>query len=163
MLKKILLASCVGILLLTQNVQAGEVAQNGAWGGAIGGAILGQAIGRNTRSTLVGTAIGGMLGYMSGSEREMQQNQPVRVYSSQPRMVVREYVPEERVYVDSGYVNNVVVYHESAPVVRQTVIIDRDRDDRRWSHHREHGWGQGHRVEYSGRYRDNDSVRFVFR
>ncbi|HCC55510.1 MAG TPA: hypothetical protein DEQ20_11415 [Desulfobulbaceae bacterium] len=163
MLKKILFATCVGILLLSQNVQAGEAAQNGAWGGAIGGAILGQVIGRNTRSTLVGTAIGGMLGYMSGSEREMQHDQPVRVYSAQPRMVVSEYVSEERVYMDSGYGNNVVVYHESAPVVRQTVIIDRGRDDRRWSRHREHHWGQRHRVEYSGRYRDNDSIRFFFR
>ena len=48
MLKRTLLISCVGILLVSQNVQAENAAQTGALGGAAGGAILGQAIGRNT-------------------------------------------------------------------------------------------------------------------
>ena len=132
MLKRTLLATCIGILLISQNVQAGDTAQNGAWGGAAGGAILGQAIGRNTRGTLLGTAIGGVLGYMVGNEMEKDPGQTMRVYSPPPR-VVQQYEND---------------YEE------RVVIIDRDRDD---PPHWGHRWGHGRDNWRSGHYdRDRD-------
>lgn len=118
MLKKTLLVSCFGLLLVGQNVQAGESAQHGLIGGAAGGAILGQVIGRDTKGTLIGTAIGGMLGYLAGSEAEQRGPAPV-VYRSQP-VYYQQYAPPQ--------------------VMIRTEIIDRDRRDRR--EHR--GYGRSH-------------------
>ena len=136
MLKKTLLVSCFGLLLVGQNVQAGESAQHGLIGGAAGGAILGQVIGRDTKGTLIGTAIGGILGYMVGNEMEKEQVRTVRTYSPPPR-VVHQYeddYPEVRVY------ERPVVYYRPAPAVRQVVIIDRGRDcPPRFKHNRGHG------------------------
>lgn len=137
MLKKTLMISCVGILLASQNVQAGEIAQNGAWGGAAGGAILGQAIGRNTKGTLLGTAIGGVLGYMVGNEMEKGPGQTVRVYSP-PTRVVHQYEDDDD-YEYRVVHYRPVVYCPTERVVRETVIIDRDEPPRwghRWGHRR---------------------------
>ena len=154
MLKKTLLATCVGILLVSQNVQAGETAQNGAWGGAAGGAILGQAIGRNTKGTLLGTAIGGVLGYMVGNEMEKDQGRTMRVYSPPPP-VVQQYEDEEYRVV---HYRPTVVYER--PVVycppQRVVIIDRDEPPR-WGHHWRHEREHGREGWRSGRYdRDRD-------
>jgi len=144
MLKKTLLATCAGIMLISQNVQAGDTAQTGALGGAAGGAILGQAIGRDTEGTLLGTAIGGVLGYMIGNEMEKDEVRTVRTYSPRPR-VVRQY---EEDYEDRVVVRyRPVVYCPPQRVVRETVIIDRDWDEPpRWGHRRGHGrdhWRSG--------------------
>jgi uncharacterized protein YcfJ len=158
MLKRTLMISCVGLLLASQNAQAGDAAQNGALGGAAGGAILGQAIGRNTEGTLLGTAIGGVLGYMIGNEMDKDQTQTVRTvrtYSPPPRMERYEDDYEDRVV---HYRRPVVVYER--PVVycppQRVVIIDRDEPPRwghRWHHEREHDRGRWR----SGRYdRDRD-------
>ena len=180
MLKKTLLVTCVGILLATQNAQAGDAAQTGALGGAAGGAILGQAIGRNTTGTLLGTAIGGVLGYMVGNEMEKDQGRMVQTYSSPPRMV-RQYEEEssadcremevlamvdgrpERVYGTACYENGAWVLQDSGRVVKQTVIIDRNRHEPpRWGHRRGHDrdhWRSGH--YYKNRQCDN--TRIIFR
>ncbi len=147
MLKRTLLITCVGILLISQNVQAGETAQNGALGGAAGGALLGQAIGRNTRGTLLGTAIGGVLGYMVGNEMEKEQGQTMRVYSPPPRVVHRYQDEDEypevqvrtQVYERPRIYERPVVYYRPEPVVREMVIIDRECDYR--PRHRGHGRG----------------------
>lgn len=186
MLKKTLLATCAGILLVSQTVQAGETAQTGALGGAAGGAILGQAIGRNTKGTLLGTAIGGVLGYMIGNEMEKDQGRTMRVYSPPPRMV-RQYEYEEeaaadcrevevlanvggrpeRVYSTACYENGVWVLQDSGRVVSRTVIIDRDRDDPpRWGHRWGHGRGHDRDHWRSGHYyrdRQCDNTRIIFR
>ncbi len=143
MLKRTLLATCVGILLISQNAQAGDTAQNGAWGGAAGGAILGQAIGRNTKGTLLGTAIGGVLGYMVGNEMEKDQGRTIRTYAPPPR-VVQQYEDDEYEYREVHY--RPVVYER--PVVycppERVVIIDR-------------GWDEPHRWrQHGGDYRDHD-------
>lgn len=148
MLKRTLLATCVGILLISQNVQAGDSAQNGALGGAAGGAILGQAIGRNTKGTLLGTAIGGVLGYMVGNEMEKDQGRTIRTYAPPPRVVQQYEDDDEYEYREVHY--RPVVYER--PVVycppERVVIIDRDRDDPpRWGHGRRHDrdhWRSGH-------------------
>ena len=157
MLKRTLLITCVGILLVSQNAQAGDAAQNGALGGAAGGAILGQAIGRNTKGTLLGTAIGGVLGYMVGNEMEKDQGRTMRVYSPPPR-VVQQYEDdyEDRVV----HYRPVVVYER--PVMycppERVVIIDRDWDEPpRWGHRRGHGRGHDRDHWRSGRFdRDRD-------
>lgn len=146
MLKKTLLMTCVGILLATQNAQAGDTAQTGALGGAAGGAILGQAIGRNTEGTLLGTAIGGVLGYMIGNEMEKDQVRTVRTVRthSRPPRVVYQYEDdyEDRVV----HYRPVVVYKR--PVVyyppERVMIIDR-------------GWDEPHRGRHHGKkYREHD-------
>ena len=144
MLKRTLLITCVGILLVSQNVQAGDAAQNGALGGAAGGAILGQAIGRNTKGTLLGTAIGGVLGYMVGNEMDKDQGRTVRTvrtYSPPPRMEQYEEDYEDRVvYYRPVVYERPVVY---CPPER-VVIIDR-------------GWDEPHRWRHrGGGYRDHD-------
>lgn len=164
MLKKTLLVSCFGLLLAGQNVQAGDSAQNGLIGGAAGGAILGQVIGRSTEGTLIGTAIGGALGYMIGNDLDRQRGQSPQVYYP-PQRVVHRYVddcPEARVY------ERPVVYYRPAPVVRQVVVIDRDRDYR--PRHRDHGWRHweeaGYRQEYRGhaeRGHGRDNTRIIIR
>lgn len=168
MLKKTLLVSCFGLLLLGQNVQAGESAQNGLLGGAAGGAILGQVIGRNTEGTLIGTAIGGMLGYMVGNEMEKEQVQTVRNYGPPPRVVHQYEDDYPEVQVRTQVYERPVVYYRPAPVVRQMVIIDRDYD----YHPRHRGHGRGHWQEgryrsarhgYSGRDRACDNTRIIFR
>lgn len=154
MLKKTLLMTCVGILLATQNAQAGDTAQTGALGGAAGGAILGQAIGRNTEGTLLGTAIGGVLGYMIGNEMEKDEVRTVRtVRTYPPRPRVEQYEDDDE-YRVVRY-RPVVVYER--PVVycppQRVVIIDRDERGHRWGH------GRGHDRDHwrSGRYdRDRD-------
>jgi uncharacterized protein YcfJ len=141
MLKRTLMISCVGLLLVSQNVVAGETAQTGALGGAAGGAILGQAIGRNTKGTLLGTAIGGVLGYMVGNEMEKEQGQTVRVYSPPPR-VVHQYEDDydsRVVYYRPVVYERPVVYCPPQRVVRETVIIDR-------------GWDEPHRGRHRGGY-----------
>lgn len=191
MLKKTLLATCVGILLVSQNVQAGDTAQTGALGGAAGGAILGQAIGRNTKGTLLGTAIGGVLGYMIGNEMEKDQVRTVRTvrtYSPPPR-VVRQYEEDddadcrevevlaqvdgrpERVYSTACYENGAWVLQDSSRVVSQTVIIDRDRDyppaRGHFRHREKHHWQESRyrpaHHGYSGRGRECDNTRIIFR
>lgn len=188
MLKRILLTTCAGILLLSQNVQAGDAAQTGAWGGAAGGALLGQAIGRNTSGTLLGTAIGGLLGYMIGNETDKEQGRPIQAYS-QPPVVVQQYEAvnnancrevevlaqvdgrPERVYATACYENGVWVLEDSGQVVSQTVIIDRDRyyppaivHYPPWERHR---WQEGRYrpapYGYSGRGRSHNSARIIFR
>lgn len=137
MLKRTLLVSCFGLLLASQNVQAGEAAQNGLIGGAAGGAILGQVIGRDTKGTLIGTAIGGALGYLVGNDLDRQRGQSPQGYYPPPR-VARQYedhYPE--VQVRAQVYDRPVVYYRPAPVVRQTVIIDRDYHPR-FSHYRGH-------------------------
>lgn len=188
MLKKTLLATCVGILLVSQNVQAGDTAQTGALGGAAGGALLGQAIGRNTKGTLLGTAIGGVLGYMVGNEMEKEQGRTMRVSSPPPR-VVRQYEEDagdcrevevlaqvdgrpERVYSTACYENGAwVLQDNNRRVVSQTVIIDRDRyyppargyyrhkEKRHWQETRYRPAYYGH----PGRGRDCDNTRIIFR
>ena len=188
MLKRTLLVTCVGILLISQNVQAGDAAQTGALGGAAGGAILGQAIGRNTKGTLLGTAIGGGLGYMVGNEMEKEQGRTVRVYSPPPR-VVRQYEDDgdcrevevlaqvdgrpERVYSTACYENGAWVLQDSGRVVSQTVIIDRDyppargyyrgHDRHREKHHWEETRYRPAYRGYPGRGREYDNTRIIFR
>ena len=166
MLKRTLLVTYVGILLISQNVQAGDAAQNGALGGAAGGAILGQAIGRNTKGTLLGTAIGGVLGYMVGNEMDKDQGRSVRAYSPPPR-VIDQYEEDEDDYPEARVRTRVyespVIYYRPEREVRETVIIDRDY------HPRYHGHGRGHweesryRPGYLGRGRDCDNTRIIFR
>lgn len=145
MLKRTLLATCVGILLVSQNAMADSAAQTGALGGAAGGAILGQAIGRNTKGTLLGTAIGGVLGYMVGNEMDKGPGQPSQRYYPPPRVVQQyeENAPAdcrevevlatvdgrpERVYSTACYENGAwVLQDDGRRVVSQTVIIDRNR------------------------------------
>jgi len=156
MLKRTLLVSCFGLLLLGQNVQAGESAQNGLIGGAAGGAILGQVIGRDTKGTLIGTAIGGVLGYMVGNDIDRERGQSTRGYYPQQR-VVQQYQDDDNypdVQVRAQVYDRPVVYYQPEPVVycppqrvvRQTVIIDRGRDySPRFSRHRDR--------DYEPRYR----------
>lgn len=164
MLKKNLLITCIGILLISQNVQAGETAQTGALGGAAGGALLGQAIGRNTKGTLLGTAIGGMLGYMIGNEMEKEQGPTMRVYSPPPR-VVRQY-EEEDDYPEVRVYERPVVYYRPERVIRETVIIDRDYHPRYRGHGRGHWKESGYRPGYYGypeRERACDNTRIIIR
>ena len=191
MLKKTLLTTCVGILLISQNVQAGDTAQTGALGGAAGGALLGQAIGRNTKGTLLGTAIGGGLGYMIGNEMEKEQVRTMRVSSPPPR-VVRQYEKDdgdcrevevlaqvdgrpERVYSTACYENGAwVLQDDSRRVVSRTVIIDRDRYyppvrvyARGYDRHKGPHWVENrYRPAYHGyaeRDRRCDNTRIIFR
>ncbi|MFA6900883.1 MAG: glycine zipper 2TM domain-containing protein [Desulfurivibrionaceae bacterium] len=193
MLKRTLLATCVGILLVSQNAMADSAAQNGALGGAAGGAILGQAIGRNTKGTLLGTAIGGVLGYMVGNEMDKGPGQPSQRYYPPPR-VVQQYEEQapadcrevevlatvdgrpERVYSTACYENGAwVLQDDSRRVVSQTVIIDRDRDypsarvsyrghDRyRGNHHWEEPRYRSAYRGYPGRDRQCDNTRIIFR
>ena len=179
MLKRTLLITCVGILLASQNVQAGDAAQNGAWGGAAGGAILGQAIGRNTRGTLLGTAIGGVLGYMVGNEMDKGQGvQPSqRYYPPPPPRVVQQYYEEdntpncrevavlamvngrpERVYSTACYEQGAWILQDSGQVVSRTVIIDRDRyEPPRWGHYRGHEREHWRRIGHFNRERECDN------
>ncbi|OGQ88183.1 MAG: hypothetical protein A2512_02460 [Deltaproteobacteria bacterium RIFOXYD12_FULL_56_24] len=151
MLKRTLLISCFGLLLVSQNVQAGEAAQNGLIGGAAGGAILGQVIGRDTKGTLIGTAIGGMLGYLVGNDLDQQRGQSPQGYYP-PQRVVHQYednYPQVQVY------DRPVVYYRPAPVVRQVVIIDRGRDypprfKQNRGHDREHWQKSRYRTAYQG-------------
>ena len=189
MLKKNLLVAWVGILLVSQNVQAGDAAQNGAWGGAAGGALLGQAIGRNTKGTLLGTAIGGGLGYMVGNEMDKEQTRTGQGYSPQPAVVQQyeainnancqevEVLAEvdgrpERVYSTACYENGAWVLQNSGRVVSQTVIINRDHyypqargvhyppwERHRWQESRYRPMPYG----YFGRGRGYDNNRFIFR
>lgn len=182
MLKRTLLFSCVGILLMSHNVQAGDAAQTGAIGGAAGGAILGQAIGRDTKGTLLGTAIGGVLGYMVGNEMDKAQGQPIRVY--QTTRVVRQYEENnygdcrevevlatvdgrpERVYSTACYQNGDWVLQDSDRVVSQMVIIDRDRHEPpRWGHRERDRHERKHwkRSGHSDRYRECNNTRIIFR
>jgi uncharacterized protein YcfJ len=156
MLKRTLLASCFGLLLVAQNVQAGDAARTGALGGAAGGAILGQAIGRDTKGTLIGTAIGGVLGYMIGNDIDQQREG----YYPRQRVVTRyeDDYPEVQVVRTRVY-ERPVVYCPPERVVRQTVIIDRGRDypPRYWGHGRDHWRETRYRPEhhgYRGRGRD---------
>lgn len=170
MLKRTLLLSCVGLLLAGQSVQAGESAQNGLIGGAAGGALLGQVIGRDTKGTLLGTALGGALGYMIGNEMEKEQGRTMRVYSPPPR-VVRQYEEEDdypEVQVRTQVYDGPVVYYRPKRVVREMVIIDRDRD----YHPRHRGHGRPHWQEsryrpgypdYYRRGRDCDNTRIIIR
>jgi len=181
MLKRTLLVTCVGILLVSQNVQAGDAAQSGAWGGAAGGAILGQAIGRNTRGTLLGTAIGGVLGYMVGNEMDKGQGQPSQRYYPPPRVVQQyeESAPAdcrevevlatvdgrpERVYSTACYENGAWVLQDSGRVVSQTVIIDRSRyEPPRWGHYRGHEREYWRPAGHFARERQCDNNRIIFR
>lgn len=192
MLKRTLLITCVGILLASQNVQAGDAAQAGAWGGAAGGAILGQAIGRNTKGTLLGTAIGGVLGYMIGNEADKGQGLPSPQYYPPPRVVQQRVIQQyeeippppdcrevevlamvngrpERVYSTACYRQGAWVLEDSGRVVSRTVIIDRGRyEPPRW------GRGPGrdrddyererwHRARHFDRQRECDNARIIFR
>lgn len=151
MLKRTLLISCFGLLLASQNVQAGEAAQNGLIGGAAGGAILGQVIGRDTKGTLIGTAIGGVLGYLVGNDLDQQRGQSPQGYYP-PQRVVHQYednYPQVQVY------DRPVVYYRPTPVVRQVVIIDRGRDypprfKHNRGHNREHWQESRYRPAYQG-------------
>jgi len=185
MLKRTLLATCIGILLVSQNVQAGDAAQTGALGGAAGGALLGQAIGRNTKGTLLGTAIGGVLGYMIGNEMDKDQGRTMRASSPPPR-VVRRYGDDgdcrevevlaqvdgrpERVYSTACYENGAwVLQDDSRRVVSQTVIIDRDYlPVRGYSRHRDkHRWQESRYrpayYDYPDRGRRCDNTLIIFR
>ena len=168
MLKRTLLLSCVGILLVSQNVQAGESAQNGLIGGAAGGAILGQVIGRDTKGTLIGTAIGGVLGYMIGNDLDQQREQPPQEYFPRKR-VARQYEDDyPEVQVRAQVYDRPVVYYQPERVIGQTVIIDRDRDyhPRYRGHGRPHWQENRYRSAYQGyprRGRDCDSTRIIVR
>ena len=146
MLKRTLLVSCFGLLLVGQNVQAGESAQNGLIGGAAGGAILGQVIGRDTKGTLIGTAIGGVLGYMVGNDIDRQREQSAQGYYPQQRVVNQYEDDYPEVQMRAQVYDRPVVYYQPERVVRQTVIIDRGRDySPRFSRHRDR--------DYEPRYR----------
>jgi hypothetical protein len=178
MLKRTLLVSCFGLLLVSQNVQAGESAQNGLLGGAAGGAILGQVIGRDTKGTLIGTAIGGALGYLVGSDIDRQRELSAQGYYPQQRV---DYYPPVQtqvqvydrpvVYTSPVVYPRPVVYYRPAPVVRQTVIIDRDRyypfPKRDYRHQEKHRWQEArHRPGshgYSKHDRHRENTRVIFR
>lgn len=159
MLKRTLLISCFGLLLASQNVQAGEAAQNGLIGGAAGGAILGQVIGRDTTGTLIGTAIGGVLGYLVGNDLDQQRGQSPQGYYP-PQRVVHQYednYPQVQVYDRpvTYYRPVPVVYYRPAPVARQVVVIDRGRDypprfKHNRGHDREHWRESRYRPAYQG-------------
>jgi hypothetical protein len=183
MLKRTLLVSCFGLLLVGQNVQAGQSAQNGLIGGAAGGAILGQVIGRDTKGTLIGTAIGGVLGYMVGNDIDRQREQSAQGYYPEQR-VVHQYesnYPEVQVYnrpvvyykpAPVVYYNPApVVYYKPAPVVRKTVIIDRGRthpprfSDKRGNgrkHWQETKYRPAHQ-SYPGRIQEGRNTRVTYR
>lgn len=149
MLKRTLLVSCFGLLLVAQNAVAGDSAQNGLIGGAAGGAILGQAIGRDTKGTLIGTAIGGVLGYMIGSDMDRQREG----YYPRQRVVQRYEDNYPEVQVRTRVYERPVVYYQPERVVRQTVIIDRDDRDyhpRYWGHGRGHWRESRCRPEHYG-------------
>jgi len=152
MLKRTLLVSCFGLLLVSQNVQAGEAAQNGLIGGAAGGAILGQVIGRDTKGTLIGTAIGGMLGYLVGNDLDRQRGQSPQGYYP-PTRVVRPYEDNyPGVQVRAQVYDRPVVYYRPTPVVRQTIIIDRNRDYHpRYRDHAREPWRES---RYRSAYQD---------
>jgi hypothetical protein len=178
MLKRTLLVSCFGLLLVGQSVQAGESAQNGLLGGAAGGAILGQVLGRDTKGTLIGTAIGGALGYLVGSDIDRQRELSAQGYYPQQRV---DYYPEVQaqvqvydrpaVYARPVVYPSPVVYYRPAPVVRQTVIFDRDRycpPPRRDSRHQEkHRWQETRYRPgshgYSEHGRDRGNTRIIYR